>query len=90
MSDKFTIKIDSRSEYEKDDTPVLITRGMLRQVFLILFNRQIELPFFDEGKIIEGMTVSENKKAIIYYSDGTVSECDIWDDLIESKDYKGN
>lgn len=86
MNDKFTIQIDSRSEYEKDDTPVLITRGMLRQVFLILFNQQVELPFFDEGKIIEGMTVNENKKAVFYYSDGTVSECVIWDDLIESSD----
>jgi len=84
------ITIDSRSGDERDDTPVLITRGMLRQLLRMAFLRHtgdrlqnVRFPLIDEGSIIVSAMLHPDDDAIsVGLADGRELQCEIWPDEI--------
>ena len=85
MDEYLSRMIDFRKSDDIDDTPVLITRDTLKQILKVLFGKDVEIPFIEEGKTISGVISWHDNKLQIAYTDGTVDEVEHWDDIIIDK-----
>lgn len=77
------LKIDTGHPDEPDDATVMITRGLLDQLWRLASNGHARLPDIEPGRAVEGIWCMPDGTLGVQYADGGTQVSEEWPEVID-------